>query len=96
MIDSIGLGKSIANIIYAVIFIVGLGGCWVFVKRKNIIGIIFCISFTLNLFLYLYLIGNYNLYLKIIYLIINKYWPILNIILFLILIINYLKIKINN
>jgi hypothetical protein len=91
MLDSIGLGKSIANLIYLVVFILIFIGTWFFVRKKNIFGVIFWISINLNALFYLYFMGNYRLYPKFFYLIVNNYWPWINIGLFILLVFNYIK-----
>jgi hypothetical protein len=93
MLDDIGLGSAIVNAIYLVIFLFGILGVWVFVKLKLKSGLLFWISSMLNLFFYLYLMGNYRFYPKFIYLFINKYWPWVNLALFILLIINFFKNK---
>lgn len=93
MLDDIGLGKAIANTVYVVIILTGFFGAWFFQKKKLISGLIFWVSFVLNIFFYLFLMGNYRLYPKIIFPIVNKYWPLLNIALLFILIIGIVKNK---
>ena len=93
MLDDIGLGKAIASFIYLFIFIIGIGGVILLCKRKMILGLIFWISSVLNFFFYLYFMGNYRLYPKIFYPIINRYWPWINVGLFILLIINFIKNK---
>lgn len=93
MLDDIGLGNAIANIIYIMVFAAGIVGVWFFVNRKNKTGVIFWTSFTLNFFSYLYLMGNYIFYPKYLYPVVNKYWPLLNATLFILLIINFIKNK---
>jgi hypothetical protein len=80
-------------IIYLFIFALGLVGAKFFVKRKNIIGIFFWVSSVLNLFFYLYFMGNYRLYPSYFYPIVNKYRPWINLALFILLIINFIKNK---
>jgi hypothetical protein len=91
--DDIGLGSTIANLIYLIILCLGVGGAWFFIKRKNIVGLIFWISFVLNLFSYLYFMGNYRFYSKGLYPIINNYWPWINLVLLIFLIIKFIKNK---
>lgn len=93
MIDSIGLGKSIANLIYFLVIIIGISGLWIFLKKKYILFSIFLTSLISNLFLYLFLMGEYQYYSHYIYVFINKYWPLINILIFLIIIIKYFKNK---
>jgi hypothetical protein len=96
MLDDIGLGNTLANLIYVVILIFGILGAWFFVKRKIIEGVIFWISSILNFLFYLYLMGNYSLYPKLFYPIVNKYWPWINLVLLILLIVNYLRNKKKN
>jgi len=93
MLDDIGLGNIIADIIYLVVIAIGIIGVWFFVKKKTITGVIFWISLSLNFFCYLYFMGNYRIYPKFFYPIINNYWPWINIGLFILLIINFIKNK---
>jgi len=93
MLDDIGLGKVITNFIYLFIFIAGSGGAILLYKRRVIIGLIFWVSSILNFFFYLYFMGNYRFYPKIFYPIANKYWPWINVGLFILLIINFIKNK---
>jgi hypothetical protein len=93
MLDDIGLGNAIANFIYIIIFIIGLSAAFIFLKRKNFVSSIFCLSVTINLFFYLYLMGNYRFYPKFFYSIVNSYWPLINIGLLSLLIVSYIKNK---
>ena len=95
MLDDIGLGSAIAKSIYATLFLIGGGGMWFCIKNKNIIGTFFCPSLILNLFFYLYFMGNYVFYPKYFYPIINSYWPWINLGLFVLLIANYIRSKKN-
>jgi len=95
MLDDIGLGNTMANVIYFIIFIFGIFGTWFFLKRKNIFGVIFWISSVLNFFFYLYFMGNYRLYPRIFYPIVNNYWPLINLGLLILLVINYIRRKKN-
>lgn len=79
--------------VYLIIFLIGFFGVRFFIKKKIIFGAIFWISSILNLFFYLYLMGNYRFYPKFVYPIINEYWPLVNIALFLYLIFIYFKQK---
>ena len=91
MLDDIGLGSAIANLIYLIIILVGILGLWFFLRKKMISGAIFWTSAVLNFFAYLYFMGNYVFYNKIVYVVVNKYWPWINIILLILLIIRYVK-----
>jgi len=93
MLDDIGLGNVMANIIYLIVVAIGIIGLWFFIKKKIIWGIIFWISLILNFFCYLYFIGNYRLYPKFFYQVINKYWIWLDCVLFILLIISFIKNK---
>lgn len=93
MLDDIGLGSAVANIIYLIIIAVGFAGAWFFIKKKNIVGIIFWISLVLNFLFFLYFMGSYMFYPGYFNLIINNYWPWLNLGLLVILIISYIKNK---
>lgn len=91
--DDIGLGNAIANSVYLVLVIVGVVGTWIFLKRKVVFGAVFWLSSILNLVLYLYFMGRYAFYPKTMYLFINKYWPWINLILFILLVISFIKNK---
>ncbi len=91
MLDDIGLGNAIANTIYLIIILLGIGGAWFFIRRKNKVCSIFWISITLNFFAYLYFMGVYSFYPKYFYFTINQYWPWLNVAFFVLLIINFSK-----
>ncbi|OGI29206.1 MAG: hypothetical protein A2288_00335 [Candidatus Moranbacteria bacterium RIFOXYA12_FULL_44_15] len=93
MLDSIGLGNAIANVVYLILLALGVGGAWILFKKKIIWGMFFWASTALNFFAFLYFMGNYRLYPKITYILINKYWPWLNLLLLILLIINFLKNK---
>lgn len=93
MIDSIGLGNAIANFIYLILVIALFWGFWFFIKKRNVFGVIFWISSILNFFFYMFLMGNYRFYPKYFYPIVNKYWPLINLGLFVLLIILYRKQK---
>lgn len=93
MLDDIGLGEAIANLIYLILIAIGMGGVWLFLKKKSIFGVLFWLSFILNILAYLYFMGSYGFYSKIIYLLINKYWPWINLALLILLILNFLKGK---
>lgn len=92
MLDDVDV-TGIISLVYVVIFIVGIFGIRFFIKKKIITGAIFWASLILNILFYLYLMGNYRLYPKFIYLTINKYWPWINLILLVILIIGLIKNK---
>lgn len=91
MIDDIGLGSVIASYIYLVILILGIWGVFRLFKKKYYVGCVFLFSFCLNLFLFLYLIGKYRLYSEVVFEIVNKYWPIFNLVLLVIFIISIIK-----
>jgi hypothetical protein len=91
MIDDIGLGNAIASYIYLAILVFGAWGIYVLFKKKYYVGCVFLFSLSLNFFLFLFLMGKYWLYPKGIYNIVNKYWPLLNLILLVILIISIIK-----
>lgn len=91
--DDIGLGNAIANLIYLIIIAFGISGLVVLLKKKFFRGAFFWSSSILNLFFYFYLMGNYRFYPKMLYPIVNKYWPILNFLWLIFLIRNYLSIK---
>ena len=93
MLDDIGLGSAIANVIYVLIFLIGFWGARFFINKKMIFGAIFWASLILNFFFYLYLMGNYRLYPKFIYPAVNRYWPMINVVLFIIAIILFVKKK---
>ena len=88
MLDSIGLGETIANFIYFAILIVGIIISFLFMLKKKILLGILIVSCTLNLFLFLYFLGRFNQWLA--YLIIYI-WPIINILLLFFLIFNSIK-----
>jgi len=92
MLDDVDV-TGIISLVYVVIFIVGIFGVRFFIKKKAIFGAIFWISLILNFFFYLYLMGNYRLYPRFVYPIINEYWPLVNLALFVLLIINFVKQK---
>lgn len=96
MVDDIGLGNVVANMIYLIISTVGIIGAWFFIKKKNKIGIIFWISLVLNFLSFLYFMGSYMFYPDYFNLIINNYWPWLNLGLFVLLIIDFIKNKNEN
>ena len=77
--------------IYGLLLLVFIFGLTLLTKRKMILGIIFWVSVIFNGFLYIYLMGNYRFYPKGLYMLINKYWPILNLVLLIILIISIIK-----
>lgn len=85
--------QPVANMIYFGLFIFGLVGSILLYNRKLIVALVLWISIILNLFFYLYLMGNYRFYPKIIYPIVNKYWFWINLGLFVLLIINFIKNK---
>ncbi|PJA87247.1 MAG: hypothetical protein CO141_00470 [Candidatus Moranbacteria bacterium CG_4_9_14_3_um_filter_42_9] len=91
MLDDIGLGSAIANLIYLIIITAGFIVAWFFFKKKLIFEAIFSISATLNFFFYLYFMGNYRLYPKFFYPVVNKYWPWINVAFLALLIVNYIK-----
>jgi len=91
MFDNIGLGSAIANVTYLFIILVGILGIWFFLKKKIILGVIFWISATLNFITYLYFMGNYRFYEKFLYIAVNKYWLLVNALLFILLIIKLTK-----
>ena len=92
MLDDVDV-TGVTSLLYIIIFIVGTFGVRFFIKKKIILGAIFWASFVLNLFFYMHLMGNYRLYPKFIYLTINKYWPLINLTLLVILIIRLIKNK---
>jgi hypothetical protein len=78
MIDSIGLGAAIANLIYLIILAIAtVGGVFFLVIRKKFLSLIW-LSILLNLLSFLYFMGIRNISIFSINYII---WPILNIIL---------------
>ena len=81
------------NLMYFLVLATGIIGVWFFIKKKIFLGIIFWSSSILNLFFYLYFMGNYRLYPKNLYPIINSYWPWINVVLFIALIISFIKNK---
>lgn len=91
--DDIGIGRSMANLTYVIIVFAGVIGLIVLIRKKIIVGSIFWTSLFLNLFFYLFLMGKYFLYPEFCYPIINKYWPIINILLLVFLIFYYFKNK---
>jgi hypothetical protein len=90
MLDDIGLGSAIANIIYLILFVSIVVGAWVSIKRKAFLFSVFWISSILNLFFYLHFMGRYVFYPKFFYPIVNKYWPLINFGLFVLVIANYI------
>lgn len=92
MLDDVDITGILVLIYLAVIFM-GITGIWFFLKKKMILGVIFWASTTANFFCYLYFMGNYRLYPKIFYPVINKYWPWINLVLFILLIVNFIKNK---
>jgi hypothetical protein len=93
MLDDIGLGSAIANTIYGIILLIGAGGVFVLSKKRLLLGLIFWISSILNLLLHLFLMGKYPSYPKFLYIVVNNYWPWINLALFILLIINFIKNK---
>jgi hypothetical protein len=93
MLDGIGLGSAIANVIYVIILVFGILGIYFFIKMKLKIGLFFWISCILNLSFYLLLMGNYSFYPKLVYSFVNNYWPYINLALFILLIISIIKNK---
>ncbi len=81
----------LSNTIYFCVLVLALGGIIFFIKKKMFIGVFFWASLILNLFFYLYFMGNYRFYPKIVYTAVNKYWPWINLALLVLLIINFLK-----
>ena len=86
MIDSIGLGETIANLVYLLILFMAIIGSILFlIFRKKVIAIIW-LSVFLNFLSFLYFLGTIH------YTFLNLtvfIWPILNIL----LIIYYIKTK---
>lgn len=93
MLDAIGMGKAIANMIYMIIAILILGGSSVLMLKKKILSAILWTSVLLNIFVFLYFMGKD---IDIWRVFIEKLWPVVNIILLLILLINFLRRKYGN
>jgi len=78
MIDSIGLGEAIANLIYwAILIIAVIGGAIFLAARKKLLSLIW-FSVFINLLSFSYFLGARNLLAFLINYII---WPIINILL---------------
>lgn len=93
MLDGIGLGSVIADLIYVVIIVFGFLELLLFLNRKNVFGAFFSISVTANLFFYLFFLGRYGFYSKYLYDIINIYWPGINVVLLILIVIKAIKKK---
>lgn len=93
MLDDIGLGKAIADIVYLSLIIIGIYGILIFKKKKSIFGMIFWASFISNIIFYLYFMGKYSLYSKALYPTVVIYWPLTNFVLFILLLIFFFKSK---
>lgn len=86
MIDSIGLGEIIANLIYYAILVIALTGSIIFLSIKKKFLALIWLSIFLNLLSFLYLLGTRDLFIFLLNYIL---WPIINIF----LIVYYTKIK---
>ncbi|MFZ2188021.1 MAG: hypothetical protein WAV73_00455 [Candidatus Moraniibacteriota bacterium] len=93
MLGDSGIGNAIVSLIYFILAIVGVVGAWIFLRRRIFLGAFFWISSLVNFFFYLYFMGYYRLYPHIIYPIVNRYWPWINLGLFSWLIINFFRNK---
>lgn len=93
MLDDIGLGSAIANAIYAFLVAVAIIGFIIFFRKKIYATAIIWSSIILNIFFYLFFMGIYINYPSFLYPLINKTWPLLNIILVIILIFKLIKNK---
>jgi hypothetical protein len=90
MIDDIGFGKNIADIISVILFVLALGGGLFFILIKyRYIGLIWA-SFFLNLLSIFYFLGGPSVTLAMI----NYYvWPLVNLIITIFLFIKYKRSK---
>jgi hypothetical protein len=90
MIDDIGFGKNIADIISVILFVLALGGGSFFILIKHrYIGLIWT-SFFLNLLSVFYFLGGPSVALAMI----NYYvWPLVNLIITIFLFIKYKRSK---
>lgn len=88
MLDDIGLGSAIANLISIFILIIALvGGILFFHFKRSLLGI-FWISLFLNILSIFYFLGTQVIYIQVINIII---WPIFSLILLILLIFNLAK-----
>jgi hypothetical protein len=85
--------SSIAYSIYFLLALIWLAGTLFLFKKKKILGLTFWTLLALNIFFYLYFMGNYRFYPKAFYPIVNNYWPWINVALFILLILNFIKNK---
>lgn len=91
MLDDIGLGSAIANMIYIVILLITIGGAAVLFNKKLFVAMALWMSVLLNLLAFLFFMGRYRFYPKYLYPIVNRIWPILSAFLVIYLILTYIK-----
>jgi len=93
MFDAIGLGGALANMIYLILGLLFVGGAIFFLIKKNLAIFLVWASVILNVFLMLFLMGNYRYYPVGMYIVVDRIWPIINGVLIVLLIINFIKNK---
>lgn len=93
MLDDIGLGSAIANAVYVFLIVVAIIGFVGFFRKKVYVRAVTWFSVFLNVFLYFFLMGRYIDYPHFLYTLINTVWPLLNIVLIIISLINLIKNK---
>ena len=92
MLDDIGIGSTIANLIYLLFILLALFGGIYYISKKRILKAMFIVSTILNLVSIFYFMGFYYQH-RYLYTINYRIWPIINVILFLYLITNFIKNK---
>lgn len=97
MIDDIGLGSALANIIYSFVFVTAILGVMLFFTFKKKSFAIWWVSLGANIFAFLYLLDNFSVPAYYAMLFLSFFvWPIINIIWVIRLIIQDRKKEINS
>lgn len=93
MMDDIGLGQALANVVYLFLFFITIIGVLILLKLKKRLYAFWWMSVMANVFAFLYLLGGYGDFAYMMQIVAMIAWPIINIAWLLNLVRGGLKVK---